>query len=294
MSAVRRLVPFAILLAAAAPVLSQQHDHDQHRQHDRHDRHDQHDQHDQHGEPREGDGSAPRTPIPVPTDADRQAAFPPLAGHATHEQRTIRMLQFDRLELRDGHHGSGLAWEGSAWIGTDWNRVWLRSEGERLDGRTEAADLEVLYGRPVARWWDAVVGLKHDVAPGDARTWLALGVMGLAPQWFEVEATAYLGESGDLAASIAVEYEILLSNRLVLQPQLEATLYAQDDAPRGIGSGLATAGLGLRLRYEIDRRFAPYVGLVRERAFGNTAALRRAAGETTGDTQLTAGIRFWF
>jgi copper resistance protein B len=237
---------------------------------------------------------APRTPIPVLTDADRAAAFQDLADHATHDQRIVHMVQFNRFEATDGDHGSGFAWEGVAWIGNDWNRLWLRSEGERVSGDTEAADLEVLYGRPVARWWDAVVGLRHDFKPGDARTWAAVGVMGLAPQKFEIEATAYVGESGDLAGSFEAEYEFLLTNRLILQPLFEFTLYGDDDPLRGIGSGLGTAELGLRLRYEFDRQFAPYIGVVRERAFGNTADLRHEEGESIDDTLLVAGIRFWF
>lgn len=237
---------------------------------------------------------APRTPIPVPTDADRAAAFQDLADHATHDQRIVHMVQFNRFEATDGDHGSGFAWEGTAWIGNDWNRLWLRSEGERVAGDTEAADLEVLYGRPVARWWDAVVGLKHDFQPGGFRTWAAVGVMGLAPQKFEIEATAYLGDSGTLAGSFEAEYELLLTNRLILQPLFELTLHGEDDPLRGIGSGLGTAELGVRLRYEVDRQFAPYIGVVRERAFGDTADLRRDQGEGVDDTLLVAGIRFWF
>ena len=245
-----------------------------------------------HGVPAASD--APREPIPVLTDADRAAAFAPLDGHATHDDRIVRFTQFNRLEASDGDHGTGLSWEGSGWIGTDWHRLWLRSEGEREGGRTEAADLEVLYGRPVARWWDAVVGLRHDFQPGPSQTWLAVGVMGLAPQWFEVQATAYLGESGQVAARAEVEYEVLLTNRLILQPLVEVELHSEDDAERGIGSGLSTAEAGLRLRYEVTRKFAPYIGVAWERAYGGTADLRRAEGEDIDDTRLVAGVRFWF
>ena len=201
------------------------------------------------------------------------------------------MVRVDRLEASDA---DGLAWEASAWVGNDWNRLWLRSEGEREHGATHAADLELLYGRPVARWWDLLAGVRHDFQPGPSRTWAAVGIAGLAPQWFEVQATAYLGESGALAAEAEVEYELLLTNRLVLQPLLELAWHGEDDPRRGIGSGLSSAELGLRLRYEIDRQFAPYIGLVRERVFGDTAELRRAAGEDTGETRVVAGVRFWF
>ena len=119
-------------------------------------------------------------------------------------------------------------------------------------------------------------------------------MQGLAPYKFEVSATAYLGASGQSAARLEVEYETLLTNRLVLQPLLEANLYGKDDPRRGLGSGLATVEAGLRLRYEFTRRFAPYIGVVRERAFGKTTALRRGSGEDTDDTRFVAGLRVWF
>jgi copper resistance protein B len=136
--------------------------------------------------------------------------------------------------------------------------------------------------------------VRHDAGEGPSRTWAALGVQGLAPYKFEVEATAYVGASGRSMATLAAEYDTLLSGRLVLQWHGEATLHGRDDPSRGIASGLSTVEAGARLRYEISRRFAPYVGLHWERALGGTADLRRDHGEPTGDTRLVAGIRFWF
>lgn len=234
------------------------------------------------------------TPIPVVTDADRAAAFPQLKLHMEHASEVSSMLLFNRLEGWDADRGSGLAWEAQAWIGTDLDRLWLRSEGERSDGHTEAADLEVLYGRSVSAWWDVVGGIRHDVKPGDSQTWAAFGVQGLAPYKFEVQATAYLGKSGQTAANIEAEYELLLTNRLILQPLVEANFHGKDDPQRGIGSGLSTTEAGLRLRYEFTRRFASYIGVVHERAFGKTADLRVAEGEATRDTRVVAGIRIWF
>ena len=118
--------------------------------------------------------------------------------------------------------------------------------------------------------------------------------MGTAPYKFEVEATAYIGQGGQSAARLQAEYETLLTNRLILQPLVELNLYARDDRRRGIGSGLSTLETGLRLRYEITRRFAPYVGVVREQAFGKTSALRHEEGKSSSDTRLVAGIRIWF
>lgn len=238
--------------------------------------------------------ATPRTPIPALTEADRAAAVPPSMVHATTDNAIHSYSLLNRLEAWDADPGTALAWEGEGWIGTDLDRFWWRTEGQRSDGRTESADLELLYGRSVSRWWDLVAGVRHDFKPGQSQSFAAIGVQGLAPQKFQVRATAYLGEEGQSAARVEGEYELLLSNRLILQPRLEATAWGKGDASRGIGSGLATAELGLRLRYEFTRRFAPYVGLVHERAFGNTAELRRDAAEPRDDTRIVVGLRTWF
>ena len=236
----------------------------------------------------------PITPIPVVTDADRAAAFPDLQRHMEHAPEVNSYVLFNRLEAWNADHGTGQAWEGQGWIGTDLNRVWLRSEGERVDGWTESADVEVLYGRSIARWWDVVAGIRHDFKPGASQDFAAIGVIGLAPYKFEVEATAYIGQSGQTAARFEAEYETLLTNRLILQPLVEVNLFGQNDERRGIGLGLSTVEAGLRLRYEFTRKFAPYIGVVRERAFGGTADFRRAEGEDIDDTRFMAGLRIWF
>lgn len=238
--------------------------------------------------------TVPREPIPVITEADRRAAFPDVAGHAVHDDGIHSYWLMDRLEGWDADEGTGLEWEGVAWIGTDMNRLWLRSEGERMGGSTGSADLEMLYGRSIARWWDLLVGVRHDFKPGASQSFAAIGVIGLAPQKFEVQATAYLGERGQTAARVEVEYDLLLTNRLILQPLAEANLYGSNDEARGVGSGLGTIEAGLRLRYEFTRKFAPYIGIVRERAFGTTADYRRQDGEDVDDTRFVAGVRFWF
>ena len=245
-----------------------------------------------HGTPAAPD--QPITPIPALTEADRAAAFPDLQRHMEHAPEVNSYVLFNRLEAWDGDPGTGQAWEALAWIGTDLDRVWLRSEGERSGGHTEAADVEVLYGRSVSPWWDVVAGIRHDFQPGPSRTWAAFGVQGLSPYKFEVQATAYVAGSGQTAANFEVEYETLLTNRLILQPLVEVNLYGKDEPQRGIGSGLSTVEAGLRLRYEFTRRFAPYIGLVHERAYGGTADLRRAEGDDTRDTRVVAGVRIWF
>ncbi len=237
----------------------------------------------------------PREPIPVVTEADRQAAFPAIDHAAMEHAPDIHsMLLVNRLEHWDGQHGNGQAWEASGWLGSNINRVWLRSEGERSGGRTEAADLELLYGRSVSPWWDVLVGVKQDFRPADSRTWAAIGIQGLAPYKFETSATVYVGEGGQFAASVEVEYELLLTNRLILQPLVEATFSARDEPEYGNGAGLNKVEAGLRLRYEFNRRFAPYIGISHERLFGDTADYHEAAGEHARDTRWVAGVRVWF
>lgn len=238
--------------------------------------------------------NAPRTPIPVLTDADRVSAFPEVRGHAAHDQRAHSYWELDRLEAWDADPGTGVGWKGTAWIGGDVNRVWLRSEGEQVGGDLESADLEVLGGHSVSRWWDVVAGVRHEVGEGPSQTFAAVGVQGLTPYKFDVEATAYLGSGGQTAARIEAEYDTLLTNRWVLQWHGELEAYGQDDPRRGRGAGLSTVEAGVRLRFEVTRKFAPYIGLVHERSFGDTADYRRQSGEPTRDTRFVAGVRFWF
>lgn len=235
-----------------------------------------------------------REPVPVPTEADRKAAFPALHAHAMEHAPAINnYVLIDRLEgwQRDGHDGQ--AWEAQGWIGSDLNRFWLRTEGEREAGRTADAQLELLYGRSVSPWWDVVAGVRHDFKPGDARDWAAFGVQGMAPYKFEVAATAYATD-GQFAATVEAEYDVLLTNRLILQPRIEARLSAQEDREYLEGKGLNSVEASLRLRYEITRRFAPYIGVSHGRLFGDTAELHEQAGETTRETHFVAGVRFWF
>lgn len=260
------------------------------------------DPHAGHGEPMmhadhaasRGPTREPITPIPAVTDADRAAAFPTLHKHMEHAPEFNWFVGINRVEAWDADEVRGEAWEASAWLGTDLNRLWLRSEGERVGGHTESADLEVLYGRSVSAWWDVVGGVRQETRPGPSSTWAAFGVQGLAPYKFEVQATAYVGDGGRVEANVEAEYELLLANRLILQPVVELDVAAKDDVERGVGSGLSKAEAGLRLRYEITRQFAPYVGVVHERAFGRTADLREADGEHVSDTRFVAGVRMWF
>jgi copper resistance protein B len=240
------------------------------------------------------DAAQPKEPIPTLTDADRAAAFPKdLEGHATHDRRLTTFVLFDQLEWQGGENG-GISIDNKTWIGGDLHRLWLRAEGESSDGRPENAQLHALYGRSIARWWDVVMGVREDFRPGPSQAWFALGIQGLAPQWFEVEATAYVGRAGRTHARFEIEYELLVTNRLILQPLVEAEFYGKDDPVRKIGAGLSSLDAGLRLRYEVRREFAPYVGITWHRALFGTADYARADGEEVGQTRLAVGLRTWF
>ncbi|MCW0375690.1 Copper resistance protein B [Xanthomonas sacchari] len=245
--------------------------------------------------PASADTSLPREPIPPITAADRAAAFPVLRDHGmAHGAARTGYLLVDRLEGWDNAHGSGQAWEARGWYGGDIDRLWLRSDGEREGGRTTASTLELAYGRAISPWWDMLIGARQTFAPGRARTSAAFGVQGMAPYKFEVSAMLYVGEGGHASLHLEGEYDVLLTNRLILQPRLEAELAARDDPAHRTGSGLASVEGGLRLRYEVTRRFAPYVGVEHVRSFGDTTDLRRADGEAARETRWVAGLRFWF
>ena len=235
-----------------------------------------------------------RTPIPVLTDADREAAFPPLGGHQVHDSGINSFFLLDQLEYQDADEGSTLAWDASGWVGGDINRLWVRSEGERTNGVTEDAELQLLYGRSVSPWWDVVAGVRQDFKPESPQTWAAFGIQGMALYDFEAEATAFIGENGQTAARLEGEYDILLTNRLILQPTAEANFYGKNDPERGVGSGLANTEVGLRLRYEIVRQFAPYIGVTWSRSYGNTADFIRDEGGDVNEARFVAGIRMWF
>jgi copper resistance protein B len=233
--------------------------------------------------------------IPPVTDEDRKAAFPQdIEGHAVHDRGVNYYVLFDQLEWQSNAGGTGVSVDTKGWIGRDRDRLWFRAEGDGEDGRVGEAEAHVLYGRQFARWWDVVAGVRQDLEPGPSRTWAAVGIQGLAPYWFEIELTGYIGASGRTHLRGEVEYELLLTNRLVLQPLVEVELFGKSDPERGIGAGLSTTDVGLRLRYEFKREFAPYVGVTWNNKWGGTADFAEAAGEDTGGARFVAGLRLWF
>jgi copper resistance protein B len=219
----------------------------------------------------------PAAPLPVNVPA-----------HEMLEDPFNRAVLFDELELRDGDN---LQWDADAWLGYAFNRVTIRTEGERVDGDTERAELQLLWTHTVARWWDVVAGARADFELGPSRKWAVVGIQGLAPYRLRLEATAFVGEGGATAARVEGEYELTITSRWILQPQLELNWYGQSDPQRGVGSGLSSAEAGLRLRYEFRREVAPYVGHVRYRRFGKTADIARVSGLDANDSSCDSGDR---
>ena len=220
--------------------------------------------------------------------------YGPMKGMDMADNAPMGMLLIDQLEAFHGSDANGQTWEAEGWYGNDVDKLWLRTEGERSGGKLEDADLEAFWNRNIATFWSTQLGIRHDFGEGPSRTWAAFGVQGLSPYWFELEATAYVGQSGRTAARLRAEYELLLTQRLILQPEAEINLYGKDDPARRIGSGLSDVQFGLRLRYEVNRQFAPYVGVNLIRRVGATADFAREDSQPVFDRQIVAGVRLWF
>ena len=226
----------------------------------------------------------------APSAVDERAPF----GMPMHDDHAIFHLLLEQLEYRDGQDAGIFHWEGQAWYGNDAHRLWVKSEGEISDNHFEHGRHELLYGRPVTPYFDVLAGLRSDIDDDPAETWLALGVQGLAPGFFHVSMTAYANADADLAFNGEASFDLLLTQRLILQPKIEVDLYTGNNQSRGIGSGFSAFEGGLRLRYEIDRKFAPYIGANYERKFGNTRAYAVADGQDPENLVLVAGVRTWF
>lgn len=199
----------------------------------------------------------------------------------------------DRLEYQEDSDST--VYDIQAWYGTTYNRFVIKAEGDIADGTLEESSTELLWGHALNAYFDTQFGVRLDqYDEGKDRQWLAIGMQGLAPYWFELDVTAYVGDDGRTALSAEAEYELLLTQRLILQPRAELNLYGKDDLDNRLGSGLSDLALGLRLRYEFSRQFAPYIGVEWTDTYGDTADYRRAAGQDTSGTQFVAGLRFWF
>lgn len=229
----------------------------------------------------------PRVAIPI---NETQMAMPPVM-----DDQIYAHVLLDQNEARIGAGQNGYRWAGQAWAGTDYNKIWVKSEGfAPSKGGIEDGRDELLYSRSLGTYLDVQAGVRADWDSGPSRTWGALGVQGLAPFFFEYEATAYLSSGGHAALHLAASYDLLLTQRLILQPEVEMNLYSMADPARGVGAGLSDIDAGLRLRYEISRKFAPYIGITYTGRFGQTAYYAKQEGAAAGVVQFVFGIRSWF
>ncbi|WP_416047468.1 copper resistance protein B [Cupriavidus basilensis] len=229
-------------------------------------------------------------PIPM-ADPDKGI---PMPGDTMADDAVYHQVLIEQLEYVKAPGAGGWAWDAQGWVGKDLNRLWVKTEGTRLYGKTEDARAEALWAHAFTTFWDWQLGVRRDFGGGPGRNWAAFGVQGLAPYWFDVEATGYVGPSGRTAARFRATYDIRFTQRLLLTPEFEANAYGRSDEARGIGSGISDVKLGLRLRYEIRREIAPYVGVVWGRKLGETADFARAAGGRVTDKQIVVGVRIWF
>lgn len=224
---------------------------------------------------------------------DRPYSAYGIHSHMMDDMATSQLL-FDKLGMTyDRDRRTGLQWDGQFWVGRDLDKLWIKSEGERVGGRSDGK-VEVFWNRTVSPYWDLQVGARRDFGTGPKRNWGAIGLQGVAPYNIETEVTAYVGGSGRTALALKAEYDLLLTQRLVLTPEVEASVYGKDDKARGIGAGLSDASFSLRLRYEITREVAPYVGVSFGRKFGKTASYASEEGESRSERAIMAGVRIWF
>lgn len=229
------------------------------------------------------------------THADEPAALNAMAN--MHKPGIYHMFALETDLSRKNGLDTG-AWDFDGWAGGDTNRLWLKSEGEITDGKTDKAELWALYGRHVATYWDAQVGVRTDLKPdvpgGKAHTFLAAGLTGMAPYFFDTEAHLFLRDDGALSGRLRYENQWLITQRLIMKPRFEMNVNSRNDAVEGLGTGLTDASIGVQTRYEIRREFAPYVDLTYQQKFGKTADYARMRGEKPTDTRLSFGIRWMF
>jgi copper resistance protein B len=200
----------------------------------------------------------------------------------------------DRAETRVGDGRDGYLLDIQAWHGGDIDKLWLKGELEGGWGRKpEHAEVQALWSHAIGPWFDLQAGVRFDPQPGPNREHLVLGVQGLAPYWWEVEGAVFLSNKGEVTARAEAEYDLRITQKLVLQPRAEVNLSLQDVPELAIGSGLTRAALGMRLRYQVSPLVAPYIGVEYERAFGDTRRFLRGEGEDPGGFNLLAGVRFW-
>ena len=226
--------------------------------------------------------------------ADQMAASRTMLRHENGGMPAYSVV-FNLAEYRVQKGGDAYRWDGEGWFGGDINRLVVKTEGEgAVRGGVESGEVQALYSRAIGPWFNLQTGIRHDFKPGPARTYATIGFEGIAPYWFEVEGALFLSDKGDFLGRLEGYYDQRITQHLILQPRVELNFAAQDVPANGIGSGLSDAELGLRLRYEIKREIAPYVGISWERKVGDSAKFARANRDRVQATSLVVGIRTWF
>lgn len=219
------------------------------------------------------------------------------AALKSHHGDQINMLVLgERVEYHSSSGDPVVVWEGQGWIGKDEHKLWIKTEGE-YDTKGEVfeeVELQALYSKAISPFWDFQVGLRYNAKPTPSRAYGTIGVQGLAPYWFELDAAIFVSQEGNISTRLEAEYELRITQRLILQPRVEINAGFSDDDDIRLGAGVSTSDIGLRLRYEIVRQFAPYVGIAWSNAFGETEDLQRAENINTSQLSLVAGVRFWF
>ena len=245
-------------------------------------------------------GDAPAPPPPMDHYADRFFPASEMSRSRAAMMRaqggqTLYQVMFNLAEVQARAGRDGYRWDGEAWVGGDINRLWLKSEGEgAFREGVESAEVQALYSRAIGPYFNLQAGVRHDFRPSPTRTYATVGFEGLAPYMFEVEGALFLSNKGEVLGRLEGYYDQRLTQRVTLQPRVEFNLSTQDVPEIRIGSGLTDAELGLRLRYEISRQFAPYIGVSYEAKTGRTADFARADGKDPTTTNFVAGVRFWF
>ncbi len=205
----------------------------------------------------------------------------------------VTKIMIDQLETRIVDGDDPLVLEAQAWIGYDLDKFVIKADVEQVKNNIEELELQALYSRAVDPYWDLQIGVRQDQKPLE-RNWLAIGFQGVAPYWFEIDTALFIGESSQVGLRFSAEYEWMITQRWVLSPEIEFNIHSKDDEAVGTGSGLSDSQIGIRLRYEIKREFAPYIGINWNNKYGNTATFARDEGEKVSSTQFVAGVRAWF
>lgn len=218
--------------------------------------------------------------------------FAPISDATMGDDPLLSKFVLDKFETTDDG-GSPLNWEVDAWIGKDFNKFWLKSEGEYIDSSTEQSN-ELLFSHAVSPFWDIQAGYRQDRISSTDRDFFSIGVQGVLPYLIETDASLVLGEKNQVGLDAEFEYEFTLTQRWVLVPELDLSFWSEDDLQMGVGSGLSETELSLRLGYEIRREFTPYIGVSWSKKFGNTADFARDEGEDINSILLVAGFRLWF